>query len=393
MRTYAILHYHEIGLKGGNRAFFERALARNVDRTLKGLAGNTKRLPGRLLVPLTTDGDPADVIERLKLVYGIANFGLATGAEMSLDEIYDVAWDHMQRADFETFAVRARIAHSKQPYTVRELNEKIGASLLERSQKKVNLSAPDLTVHVEIVGDLVLVYAQKHPGPGGLPVGVSGRTVVLISAGIDSPVAAARMMRRGSKVSFVHFHSMPFTDGSSPRQAEEIVKLLTRHQNDSNLWMVPLAPAQQQIVAVAPQALRTILYRRMMMRIAALVAQQEGAKALVTGDSLGQVASQTLENLTTVEDASPLPVLRPLIGLDKIEIIDEAEKLGTFEASSAPCQEACVLFEPKRPATKASAAEAQEAEAKLDVDALAKEAFAQAELRAYRYPEPMGDDR
>ncbi|HVL90012.1 MAG TPA: tRNA uracil 4-sulfurtransferase ThiI [Actinomycetota bacterium] len=389
MRDYAILHYHEIGLKGGNRSFFEKALARNVDRTLKGLAGNTKRMPGRLLVPLTAGADTGEVIARLRRVYGIANFGLATGAEMTLEQIYEVAWDHMRRTDaWSTFAVRARIAHSSLPYTVRELNEKIGAVLLERSGAKVNLSAPDLTVHVEIVGDLVLVYADKQQGAGGLPVGVSGRSVVLISAGIDSPVAAARMMRRGSKVSFVHFHSMPYTDGSSPRQAEEIVTLLTRHQNDANLWMVPLAPSQQQIVAVAPQDLRTILYRRMMMRIAALVAGQEGAKALVTGDSLGQVASQTLENLTTVEDASPLPVLRPLIALDKIEIIDEAHRLGTFEASSAPCQEACVLFEPKRPATKASVQEARRAEAKLDVDALAREAFANAELRQYRYPEP-----
>lgn len=392
VRDYAIVHYHEIGLKGGNRSFFERALARNVDRTLKGLAGNAKRLPGRLLVPLAAGADPQRVAEQLRLVYGIANFGLATGAEMSLDQIYETAWLHMQRADFRTFAVRARIAHSNQPYTVRELNEKVGAFLLERSGAKVNLSAPDLTVHIEIVGDLVLVYAAKHAGSGGLPVGVSGRTVVLISAGIDSPVAAARMMRRGSKVSFVHFHSMPFTDGSSPRQTEEIVKILTRRQNDANLWLVPLAPSQQQIVAVAPQSLRTILYRRMMMRIAARVARQEGAQALVTGDSLGQVASQTLENLTAVEDASPLPVLRPLIALDKIEIIAEAERLGTFEASSAPCQEACVLFEPKRPATKASVDEVRRAEAGLDVESLANDAFAQAELRAYRYPDPTGDD-
>ncbi|HEX9695200.1 MAG TPA: tRNA uracil 4-sulfurtransferase ThiI [Actinomycetota bacterium] len=391
MRDYAILHYHEIGLKGGNRSFFERALQRNVDRALRGLAGNAKRLPGRLLVPLVAGADRDEVIMRLGRVYGIANFALATGDEMTLEQIHDVAWDHMQRADFETFAVRARIAHSTLPYTVRELNERIGAVLLERSKTKVNLSAPDLTVHVEIVGDLVLVYTTKHPGPGGLPVGVSGRSVVLISAGIDSPVAAARMMRRGSKVTFVHFHSMPFTDASSTRQTEEIVQHLTRHQNEANLWIVPLAQAQQEIVAVAPQQLRTILYRRMMMRIAALVAEQEGAKALVTGDSLGQVASQTIENLTAVEDASSLPVLRPLITLDKIEIIAEAQKLGTFEVSAAPCQEACVLFEPKRPATKASVEESRRAEEKLDVDALAKEAFAQAELRTYRYPETPGD--
>lgn len=385
LRTYAVVHYHEVGLKGGNRSFFERALAQNLDRSLDGLAAShAKRLPGRLLVPLADDIDLPELIRRLGRVYGVANFSIARGDQMTTEQIHDVAWEQAQAAPpWETFAVRARIAHSKLPYTSRELNEKVGASLLERSGKRVNLSEPDLTVYIEIVGDLVLIYAGRHQGPGGLPVGVSGKALVLLSAGIDSPVAAARMMQRGSRCVFVHFHSMPFTDASSLRQVEEITAILAKLQHGASLYHVPLAPAQQQIVATAPQELRTLLYRRMMMRIAELVARKEGCKALVTGDSLGQVASQTMENLAVVEDAATMPVLRPHIARDKIEIIAEAERLGTFEASSAPCQEACVLFEPKRPATRATVDEARAAEEGLDVDALAKDAFENAEFKRF----------
>jgi tRNA uracil 4-sulfurtransferase len=282
--------------------------------------------------------------------------------------------------------VRARRAHSDFPLSAREINEKVGAFLLERSGKRVNLSDPELTCYIEIVGDLVIVYADRRKGAGGLPVGSSGKVVALLSSGIDSPVAAARIMRRGSRVLFAHFHSQPYTDASSARQAAEIVELLTSRQYASTLYLLPLAPAQRIIAAECPEPLRTLLYRRMMMRIGSEIARRESAGALVTGDSLGQVASQTLENLRVVEDASDLPVLRPLIGRDKEEIVIEATTLGTFGVSSAPCQEACVLFEPKRPSTKATIEQARSAESKLDLDTLVSEAVAEAEVRTFRFP-------
>lgn len=385
-RRYVVVHYHEIGLKGRNRSFFEQALVRNAKRALGGMP--VRRLPGRLLVDVPAGADEPAVRERLRDVMGVANFSFASGSKgLSLEEINELAWSEVQPREFQTFAVRARKAHSNLTLSARELNEKVGAFLLERSGKRVNLSAPDLTCAIEIVGDLVLVGVDREAGPGGLPVGVSGRVAVLVSGGIDSPVAAVRMMKRGARISFVHFHSQPYTDASSVRHAEELVRMLTRFQYDSNLWLVALAPSQQQIAASCPQDLRTILYRRMMMRIAGVIGERDGAKALVTGDSLGQVASQTLENLAAVEDAAPLPVLRPLIGEDKIEIIAESQAHGLFETSSAPCQEACVLFEPKRPATKASAAQCRDAEAALDVDALVQEAAGTAELRRYTFPE------
>jgi thiamine biosynthesis protein ThiI len=388
VRDYLIVHYHEIGLKGRNRASFERALVDNMRRACGDLAElKPKRLPGRIVVPIPPEAAAASLSDRVRTVFGIANHSVARGGLLDFDGITAVAGETMRAAPYETFAVRARVAHSDFPMSAREINEKLGAWILENVGGRVNLDEPDRTCHVEIVGDLVLVYADRIPGPGGLPVGVSGRVAVLLSAGIDSPVAAARMMRRGARCTLVHFHSQPFTDASSARNADEIARALTRLQFDTNLYLVPLAPAQQQIAASAPEQYRTILYRRMMMRIGAELARRDGAKALVTGDSLGQVASQTLENLAAVEAASPMPVLRPLVGRDKIEIIDESRALGTFEVSSAPCQEACVLFEPKSPITRARAADCERAEQELDIDALVAAAVAGTELRVLRFPE------
>ena len=387
VRPHAIVHYHEIGLKGRNRSVFENILVRNMTTALAGTgAGKPRKLPGRILVPLEDDADRPLVAERLTRVFGIANVGLGVGAKLDPDALRDVAWDVVRERDFATFAVRARKAHSEFPLSSREINEKIGAHLLERSGKRVNLSEPDLTCYIEIVGDLVVVYADRIRGAGGLPVGSSGKVVALVSSGIDSPVAAARIMRRGARVVFVHFHSQPYTDASSERQAAEIVEILTRYQYTSSLYVVPLAPSQQLIAASAPESLRTLLYRRMMMRIATDIGLRESAGALVTGDSLGQVASQTLENLGVVEDAAGLPVLRPLVGRDKEEIVAEATMLGTFTVSSAPCQEACVLFEPKRPATKATVPQARAAEEGLDLDTLVADAVKASEVRTFRFP-------
>ena len=387
IRDYLIVHYHEVGLKGGNRSHFERALVRNISRAASDLAElKPRRLPGRILVDLQIGANADRVAARAGTVYGIANLARARGGQIGFDSICEVAGEFMSAGEWETFAVRARVAHSTFPMSAREINEKLGAWLLEHVGKRVDLSHPERTCYVEIVGDLVLIYVERLAGSGGLPVGTSGRVAVLLSAGIDSPVAAARMMRRGARATLIHFHSQPFTDASSARNAEEIARTLTERQFDSNLYLVPLAPSQRQIVTEAPEELRTILYRRMMMRIASEIARRDGAQALVTGDSLGQVASQTLENLAVVEAAATMPVLRPLIGRDKTEIIDEARALGTFDVSSAPCQEACVLFEPKSPVTKARLRDVERAESTLDLESMTKEAADAAELRVLTFP-------
>lgn len=379
-RDAIVVHYHEVGLKKGNRPLFERALVRNITAATADLGDiRPRRLPGRYLVPIPDGVAPEAVSERLARVFGIANHSIARIGRLDFEQIAAVATDVMAEASFETFAVRARISSGKFPLSAREINEKLGAHLLERTGARVNLSNPDRTCRVEIVGDLVAIYADKHVGPGGLPVGTAGRVSVLLSAGIDSPVAALRMMRRGAICSLIHFHSQPFTDGSSVRNAREVAAVLRLFQHEATLHVVPLAPSQQAIVASCPEGLRTILYRRMMMRIATELARRDRSKALVTGDALGQVASQTLENLGVVGEVAGLPVLRPLIGMDKLEIIDEARAYGTYEISSAPAQEACVLFEPKRPATKARSRELEVAERDLDIAAMVADAVEQTE--------------
>lgn len=382
-----LVHYHEIGLKGRNRPTFEAALNRNLRRACADLAKIDPRvISGRVIAPLPEGAPAAWVASRAATVYGVANVSLAREVRFDLEQVCDVALEVMRESPYETFAVRARIAHSEIGMGVREINEKVGAYLLEHAGGRVKLDDPERTCHIEIVRNRALIYAGRLPGAGGLPVGVSGKVAVMLSAGIDSPVAAARLMRRGAVCELIHFHSQPFTDASSVRNVREIAEILSHRQLDCRLHLVPLAPVQQAVAASAPDALRTVLYRRFMVRIAGAIGAATGARALVSGDSLGQVASQTLENMAAVDAVAAMPMLRPLIGLDKLEIIAEAEALGTFEASSAPCQDACVLFEPKSPTTRAKIADLERAEAAIEVDALVKAAVEGAETEMFHFP-------
>ena len=232
----------------------------------------------------------------------------------------------------------------------------------------------------EILTREALVYFHEEQGPGGLPVGISGKVAALMSGGIDSPVAAWRMMKRGCLVTFVHFHSFPLVDGSSREKALELVELLNRYQYRSTLVMAPFADVQRSIILSVPPAYRVVIYRRFMVRIAERIARQHGAKALVTGESLGQVGSQTLDNLSTVRSAATLSVLSPLIGMDKLEIINEARHIDTYPISILPDEDCCTLFTPRHPATRTTVEEVERLEAALDIPALVDAAVAQAEV-------------
>lgn len=380
-----LVHYHEIGLKGRNRPTFEAALNRNLRKACADLAKVDPRVVSGRVVARLPEGAPAEAIAaRAAKVFGVANVALATEIGFDMEQVCRIAHDVMTETPYETFAVRARIAHSDIGVSVREINEKVGAYLLEHAGGRVNLDAPERTCRIEVVRNRAMISASRLPGAGGLPVGVSGKVAVMLSAGIDSPVAAARLMRRGATCELIHFHSQPFTDGSSVRNVREITEVLTQRQFSSRLHLVPLAPLQQVVAAECPEPLRTIIYRRFMVRIAGAIAEAVGARALVSGDSLGQVASQTLENMAAVDAAAPMSVLRPLIGLDKLEIIDSAQDLGTFEISSAPCQDACVLFEPKSPTTRAKIPDLERAEASLDVRGLVQAAVDATEVESFR---------
>jgi thiamine biosynthesis protein ThiI len=303
-----------------------------------------------------------------------------------IDELRARILESLNGARFESFRIETQRGDKTFPLNSPEINRQLGAAVKEQSGARVDLSNPELTVTVEILPHDAFFGFEKISGAGGLPVGASGRLVALISGGIDSPVAAYRMMKRGCRLIFVHFHSAPYLDKTSQEKVRQLITLLTRHQFLSRLYLVPFGEIQRQIVTAVNRPLRVVLYRRMMLRIAEAIARKEKAKALVTGESLGQVASQTLENISVIQQAATLPILRPLVGMDKQEIIDQARRMGTFDISSIPDQDCCQLFVPKHPATKARFDEVEEAESRLEILELLRYGIDQASEEEFTFP-------
>lgn len=385
-----VVHFHEIGLKGRNRDFFEDALVRNLRRALRGTGYKRARKGfGRVMIDLEPDGLPLVAAERAADVFGVAYVGLGRRIKPDLGEISDAALDLIQQETFSSFAVRARRAHSNFAHRSQEVNETVGQHIKDATGARVDLKAPGATVWIEMFGGTGVIFARRYEGAGGLPSGVSGKMLVLMSGGIDSPVAAWRMGRRGADIELVHFHGQPYTDPSSVRQASELAQVLARYQLKVVVHLIPLGDAQREIVTHGPSSMRMVLYRRIMMRISAELAREIGAQALVTGDSLGQVASQTIENIRAVDAVlDDVEVFRPLIGMDKQEIMDEAKRIGTYEISARQHQDCCVLFSPRSPATRSDSSKATHAERELDMDALVGKALAGRETQVFELADP-----
>jgi thiamine biosynthesis protein ThiI len=387
-----IVHYHELALKGRNRPYFENRLVRHIRLALKGLSiARVEPLQGRIRVVLKDEARWEPIKERLARVFGIANFSLNHGVTVdlhkpNLESLKAAAGEVIRGVSFSTFRISTRRADKRFPLTSMDVDRAIGAHIGVLTGKKVNLSDPDLTIHIEMMARQSYVAAGKEPGPGGMPTGVSGKVACLLSGGIDSPVATYRMLKRGCKATFVHFHGRPFVTRASEEKVREIAELLTRYQLYSRLYLVPFGEIQRQIVLGAPAPFRVVLYRRMMIRIAEELARRDKCWALVTGDSLGQVASQTPENLSVVEEAAQLPILRPLIGMDKIEITEQAQRIGTFETSIEPDQDCCKLFVPPHPSTKTSLDHIRKVERGLEIDTLVKQGIEKVELAEFVYP-------
>jgi len=384
-----LIRFHEVALKGRNRPLFINALVNGVRRATEGL-GVRRVWAVHLLVRMVLEPEASweAVRQQLATVSGVAKFSLAHRVCTSYEAIEPLVLALAEELRPASFRISAHRADKRFPLTSRELNIRLGAAVQVRSGIPVDLTSPALDVHVEVLPREVFVYIHEEPGPGGLPVGTGGRTVCLMSGGIDSPVAAWRMVHRGCLATLVHFHSFPLVEGSSREKAKELAEILTRYQYDSRLYLVPFADLQKRVILSVPGPLRVVAYRRFMLRIAEAIAKQEGATALVTGESLGQVSSQTLQNMATIEQAVAMPVLRPLVGMDKQEIIDQAQRLGTYETSILPDEDCCTLFVPRSPATRVHVAHVEPLEATLDVAGLVSQAVANAEVVDYHHPSP-----
>ena len=388
----AVVHYHEISLKRGNRPLFLRYLQENLARATSDLGPvRVVQLPGRIMLEFRGPLDPATVRERLERVSGIANHALAERAPSTLEAMQRAVERAIAGRAFGAFRITARRAFKTFPLTSVDINRALGAHVLAlRPAARVDLEHPELTVHVEVLPGETFVYCDRRPGAGGLPVGSGGTVAALLSGGIDSPVAAWRMMKRGCRVVFVHFHSVPYLPDVSRQKARDLVQRLTRWQYFSRLLLVPFGDIQREVVLAVPPPARVVVYRRLMVRIAEALARRVGAAALVTGDSLGQVASQTLHNLARIDEVVDLPVLRPLIGMDKLEITEQAATLDTFEISIEPDADCCTLFVPRHPGTRMSREEATAVEARLDLPALVRAGVEAAVEEVFDFPSGAG---
>jgi thiamine biosynthesis protein ThiI len=387
-----VVHYHELWLKGRNRRFFLGKLFTALRQGLQGIPVERIEQPGDRFLVRFGDGAPLEEgIERVKRVLGIAYYAVARPVERNLEALCRAAWEEIEPLNFANFAVRCRRSDKSFPHATMEVESLVGRYLLDRLRAqgrdvRVKLKDPELTCHIEITPGPALVYARKIPGAGGLPANTAGRMMCLLSGGYDSAVAAYHMMKRGAHLSFTHFYGMGSRPGeSSLHVANALLRRLVPYQFHAKLYRVSFEEIQREIVRYAPENYRVLLYRRMMLRIAEALARRDHALALITGDSLGQVASQTLRNLVAVDAAARMPVFRPLIGTDKVEILALARKIGTYEISSEPFHDCCPVFLPRTPALHATPEELAEAEAKLDVGALIAQGVRGATLERFKY--------
>ncbi len=388
--TSVVVHYKELALKGKNRPWFIQLLVRNLKTALAGLHVATVRsVMGRIELELRPDTPWEDVRERLGRIFGIANFSYANRGPHDFKELASEIMTGLGDLAPASFRVSATRSDKRLPFTSPEVEREIGGIIWDAKGWKVDLSHPALTIHIEMLPTGAFYFFGKEPGAGGMPSGTGGRVACLLSGGIDSPVAAYRMMRRGCKVQLIHFHSYPILSRASQEKVREISTLLTRHQLRARLMLVPFGALQQQVVLGVPPELRVVIYRRLMLRIAERLARKGRAGALVTGEVVGQVASQTLENMTAIARATSLEILRPLVGMDKDEIVAEAKKIGTYSISIIPDQDCCTLFTPKHPATRARLEVVERAEIGLPIEEMVTAALDATVVEDFKFPTPV----
>ena len=375
---YFVVHYAELAIKGKNRPLFERILIENITKSIKGLkADGVKRKYGRIIVNLKEDSKIEEIKEKLSKVPGISSYSPALKSSHETKDMAKKALELLKES--KSFYIKVKRSFKQHPLKSLEIAKEVGTIIFEKTSVPVDFVEPEITIFLEVIESGTYIYTEKNEGIGGLPVSVSGKVIVLLSGGIDSPVASFLTLKRGCKNIYVHFHSEPYTKESSRSKVEKLANIISEYQGQTKIYMVPLIDIQKEIMLKTDKQYRVILYRRFMFKIAEALARKNKAKALVTGENLGQVASQTIENIHSIHSIVSLPVIQPLITYDKQEIINLAQKIGTYETSIEPHEDCCSLFLPKHPATKSDLKTVEMEEQKLDVESLIKDALKKTE--------------
>lgn len=381
-----IVRCGEVALKGMNKPYFERMLVDRIRSNVKGLGNvDVKRQEGLIFVRADKDVDTDILVRQIAKVFGVASISPAVEAPSNLDAIGEEAVKYMmnliETKGVKTFKVEAKRADKNFPVKSPDIGRIIGAKVLIGCKVlKVDVHNPDVLLYVDVRADRSYIYQDKIAGFGGLPLGTNGKGMVLLSGGIDSPVAAWMMAKRGMVIEAIHFHSYPYTSQRAQEKVEDLARIVASYCGNFKMHVVNLLPIQEQIVQNCPEEETTILVRRFMMRIAERIAENNKAMMLITGENLGQVASQTAEALVVTDNVVKMPVMRPLIAMDKIDIMDKAQEIGTFETSIQPYEDCCTVFLPKHPTTKPKLARIEESESKLDVEGLVAAAVAAEEI-------------
>lgn len=381
-----IVRCGEVALKGMNKPYFEKTLAERIRRNLKDYEGvEVKRHEGLIFVRCPKELDSEEIIRQVSRVFGVSSISPAVEAPSDLDAIGETAVEFMKQQIRErgirTFKVEAKRADKTFPVKSPEIARIIGASVLIGCKVlKVDVHEPDCKLFVDLRRDRTYLYDEKIRGFGGLPLGTNGKGLVLLSGGIDSPVAAWMMAKRGMVIEALHFHSYPYTSPRAQQKVEELAGIVASYCGRMKMHVINLLPIQEQIVQNCPEEETTILVRRFMMRIGEKIARRSGCMMLITGENLGQVASQTAEALVVTDACVQMPVMRPLIAMDKVDIMDKAMEIGTYEKSIEPYEDCCTVFLPKHPSTKPRLAQLEASEALLDVEGLVDAAVKSEEI-------------
>ncbi|NOX71598.1 MAG: tRNA 4-thiouridine(8) synthase ThiI [Candidatus Micrarchaeota archaeon] len=379
--VFAVVHYDEIGLKGGNRPHFEKMLQRNIKIKLGKLSKECRRESGQMVVEI--EGDAAKAREILSAIPGIAYFSFARKCDLDIEDMTDATLRELEGKEFETFRIDAQRHNKRFQLTSMKVNEIIGEAVVKKFKKKVKLKGPDISVRIDISNDSAYISTEKIEGIGGLPTNRKQKVISLLSGGFDSPVAAYMMMKRGCEVVFVHCRNETRDSAEAENKITDLCKALSRYQIKTKLYLIPFGKIQREIVMRVQPGLRMLVYRFFMIKIAEAIGEKEGSKFIIAGDSLSQVASQTFENLYATYKNAELHILSPLIGLNKSEIIRISKKIGTYEISARPYDDCCTLIASKHPELKATPEMIRKQAEQFDAEKLIEDAVSNARIEEY----------